>query len=155
LGQHQSLTPQDIVDVDALYRQHIDIGNVARSGAEIRFDLGAVDNECAFKPKLAELLRQRLCLCVFYGRLVEHDDATVLVLRQQSVLERERAYLLRQFGRMAAHNGTEGTTAAAELRYAGRAVTRAASALLRIHLLAGPPDFGAALRLVCAALALR
>src|SRR5262249_5067268 len=56
---------------------------------------------------------------------------------------------------MAAHNRTESATTATELRYAGRAVTGAASALLRIHLLTGPPDFGAALRLVCPALALR
>src|SRR5215831_17006731 len=33
-------------------------------------------------------------------------------------------------------------------------MTRAASALLRIHLLAGPPDFRATLGLACAALAL-
>src|SRR5262249_44454347 len=134
---------------------HVDIRNVARSCAEIRFDLGAVDDECTFKPKLAELLRQCLRLGVFHGRFVEHDDATVLGLRRQSVLERERTYLLGQFDGVAAHNGTESATPPAELRYAGRAVTRTASALLRIHLLTGPPDFGATLRLVRPALALR
>src|SRR5438477_12907117 len=46
------------------------------------------------------------------------------------------------------------STAAAELRHAGRAVTGAAGALLLVHLLAGAPDVGAALHLVGAGLTL-
>src|SRR5437588_11357044 len=70
------------------------------------------------------------------------------------MLERERANLLRQAGGMGAHHRTERTAAAAELRHAGRAVTGTAGALLLVHLLAGSPDIGAALRLVGAGLAL-
>src|ERR1019366_6682491 len=55
---------------------------------------------------------------------------------------------------MAAHHRAEGASAAAELRHARRAVTGAAGALLRIHLLAGAPDFRAVLGLMRAALAL-
>src|SRR5260370_19777406 len=52
------------------------------------------------------------------------------------------------------HHRTEGTAAAAELRHPCRAVTRTAGALLLVHLLAGAPDFGAALGLVGPGLAL-
>src|ERR1039457_7385080 len=55
---------------------------------------------------------------------------------------------------MTAHHRAEGASAAAELRHACRAVTSAAGAFLRIHLLAGAPDFRAVLGLVRAALAL-
>src|SRR5664280_3348622 len=55
---------------------------------------------------------------------------------------------------MAAHHRAEGASAAAELRHARRAMTGAAGALLRIHLLAGAPDFRAVLGLMRAALAL-
>src|SRR5579862_4266706 len=68
--------------------------------------------------------------------------------------KRERADLLRQVGCMRAHDRTERTATTAELRHAGRAVTGAAGALLLIHLLASAPDFGAALGLVRASLAL-
>src|SRR6187431_727464 len=46
------------------------------------------------------------------------------------------------------------TSAAAELRHPGRAVTGTAGALLLVHLLAGAPDVGATLRLVGAGLTL-
>src|SRR5471032_331208 len=68
--------------------------------------------------------------------------------------QRQRANLLRQRECVAAHHRTERAAAAAELRHAGRAVTRTAGALLLVHLLAGAPDIGAPLRLVGAGLAL-
>src|SRR5882672_5815036 len=68
--------------------------------------------------------------------------------------KRQRTNLLRQREGMRAHHGAERTAAAAELRHPGRAVTRTAGALLLVHLLAGAPDIGAALRLVGAGLAL-
>src|SRR4029450_175583 len=70
------------------------------------------------------------------------------------MLERKRPHLLRQVGRVRANHRTERTATAAELRHAGRAVTGAAGALLLVHLLAGAPDIGAALRLVRSGLAL-
>src|SRR5690242_14943105 len=62
--------------------------------------------------------------------------------------QRQRTHLLRQVMRMAANNRAERTTAAAELRYTGRAVARVAGALLLEHLLAGAPDFRTALGLM-------
>src|SRR6059058_4785182 len=97
---------------------------------------------------------QRLDLGVLYLRIVDHDQAAVLGLRRQGMLERQRAHLLRQVGRVRANHRTECTAAAAELRHAGRAVTRTAGALLLVHLLAGAPDVGATLGLVGAGLPL-
>src|SRR6267154_3387142 len=97
---------------------------------------------------------QRLGLGVLDLRIIDHDQAAVLGLRRQSVLERQRAHLLRQVGRVRANDRTEGTATAAELRHASRAVTGTAGALLLVHLLAGTPDIGAALRLVRSGLAL-
>ena len=79
-------------------------------------DLGAVDDQRVLKPELAELRGQRLGLGVLRGQLVDHDDAAVLGLGRQRVLERERAHLLRQIDGVAAHDRTESTAAAAELR---------------------------------------
>src|SRR3954447_23296274 len=97
---------------------------------------------------------QRLGLGVLDLRIVDHDQAAVLGLGRQSMLERQRAHLLRQVGRMRANHRTERTATAAELRHAGRAMTSTAGALLLVHLLAGAPDIGAALRLVRSGLAL-
>src|ERR1700754_2145509 len=66
--------------------------------------------------------------------------------------KRECADLLRQIGCMRAPHGAERPSPPTELRHAGRAVTSAAGALLLVHLLAGAPDLGAALRLVRASL---
>src|SRR5205085_12487057 len=97
---------------------------------------------------------QRLGLGVLDLRIVDHDEAAVLGFRRQRMLERQRAHLLRQVGRVRANHRTERTATAPELRHAGRAVTSAAGALLLVHLLAGAPDIGAALRLVRSGLAL-
>src|SRR5580692_8254023 len=62
--------------------------------------------------------------------------------------KRQRANLLRQGKGVRTHHRAERTAAAAELRHPSRAVTRAAGALLLVHLLSGAPDIGAALDLV-------
>src|SRR4029453_8241501 len=64
------------------------------------------------------------------------------------------APLLRQGEGVRAHHRTECTATAAELRNTGRTVTSTAGALLLVHLLAGAPDIGAALRLGRAGLTL-
>src|SRR5229473_5900171 len=70
------------------------------------------------------------------------------------VAKRQRTNFFRQGKRVRAHDGAESTAAATELRHPGRTVTRAAGALLLVHLLAGAPDIGAALGLVRAGLPL-
>src|SRR5436305_5610400 len=59
--------------------------------------------------------------------------------------QRERAHFLRQVDRMIARMRTKRPAAAAEQVRARRAVTGAAGALLRVHLLAGAPDVRAVL----------
>jgi hypothetical protein len=107
------------------------------------------------ESELAEWFGQRLGFGIFYGRLVEHDDAAVFRLRRQRMLERERANFLRQVNRMATHQRSKSTTTAPELRHARGAMACATGPLLRVHLLAGPPDFAAVFGLVGAALTFR
>src|SRR5215469_5214205 len=71
------------------------------------------------------------------------------------MLERERAYLLRQANGVTARVRAERAAAAAKQIDARGAVARRAGALLPIHLLAGARDLGPILDLVGAALALR
>ena len=124
-----------------------------RRVTKVGLDLRAVNNQRALEPKLAELLCQRLRFVVLQTGLVEHDDAAILSLRRQRVLERECTNLLWQIERVAAHHRSESAAAATELRYACGAVACATGALLRIHFLARAPDFTAVFGLVCAALA--
>src|SRR5262249_20919904 len=87
-------------------------------------------------------------------RIVDHDEPAVLGLGGQRMLERQRTDLLRQVSGVRTHDRTEGTTAATELRPAGRARTGTARAPLPGHSLSGGPGLRAALRLVGAGLAL-
>src|SRR5262249_50817088 len=125
-GQHEGLAPQDVVHVDALHRQNVDIRNVARGSAEVRFDLGTIDNQRVFKAKLTKLLYQPAGLAVLHRCLLEHDDAAVLRLRRKGMLERECPHFFRQLDGVAAHDRPERTTSTAELRHPRRTVTRTA-----------------------------
>src|SRR6185436_16532025 len=118
---------------------------VAGGVGEADIDLGAVDDQSAAPTELLEVRGKLLGLGVLHAGLVEHDDAAVLGLGRERVLERERTDLLRQADLMAAHHRAERTAAAPELGNARGAVTGAAGALLRVHLLAGAPDIGAVL----------
>ena len=113
-----------------------------------------VDDQRVGDVELRETFGQGLGLGFLDLRAVDHDEPAVLGLGGQRVLERQRTDFLGQVGGMRTHHRAERTTAAAELRHAGRAVTGATGALLLVHLLAGAPDLGAALRLVRAGLAL-
>src|ERR1700736_4332415 len=97
---------------------------------------------------------QRLGLGGLEASRFDDDQAAVFCLCGKRMAKRQRANLLRQIGGVRANHRTEGTAAAAELRHSRRAVTRSAGALLLVHLLAGAPDFRAALGLVGPRLAL-
>src|SRR4029077_10724800 len=101
-----------------------------------------------------EMSDQHLGLGVLDLRTINDDQAAVLGLSRQGMLERQRTDLLRQVRRVRATPRTERTAPAAELRHPGRAVTSTAGALLLVHLLAGAPDFSASFRLVRAGLTL-
>src|SRR5215510_7210964 len=154
LGQHQRVPAQDVVDVDALNRQHVDVRNVARGEPKAGIDLGAVDNQRVLKAELVEMRLQRLGLALRHGGPVEHDDAAVLGLGRQGMPQRERANLLGKVDRMATRRRPERAATAAEEVDLGGAMTGRAGALLPIHLLAGAIDLGAVLDVVGAGLAL-
>src|SRR5262249_37027722 len=87
------------------------------------------------------------------SRFIEHDEAAVLSLGGQGVLEGQRAYLLGKTDRVATRRGSERAAAAAEEIDPGRPMTCRAGALLPVHLFPGPVDFAAVLDVVRAALA--
>src|SRR5689334_15752446 len=71
------------------------------------------------------------------------------------MLERQCAYLFRQFNCVAAHDRSECTAATPELRHARRTVPRTTGPFLGVHLFTGAPDLRAPFGLVGAALTLR
>src|SRR5580704_17534167 len=97
---------------------------------------------------------QRLGLGGLERGRFNHDQAAVLDLGRERMTTRQRANFLGQSKRMRARPRAERTAAATELRHPVRSVTCTAGALLLVHLLAGAPDIGAALRLVRAGLTL-
>src|SRR3954453_10430466 len=97
---------------------------------------------------------QRLCLGGVELRRFDHQQPAVLCLGRKRMAKRQGANLLWQVDRVRTHHGAERAATATELRHPGRAVTRAASALLLVHFFAGAPDVRAALGLVGPGLAL-
>src|SRR6516162_8880811 len=108
----------------------------------------------AGEPELGEALLQCAGLAILHGCLLEHDDAAVLGLGGQCMLERERAHLLGKINRVAARRGPERAAAAAEQIDPRGAVAGGAGALLPVHFLAGAVDLAAVLDVVGAALTL-
>src|SRR5208282_4508491 len=133
--QHQLLPAQDIVDIDAPDRQYVDIRDVAGGGAHARRNFGAVDDQRVGETKLLELAAQRLGLGLRQAQRLDDDDAVILGLGRERVLERQRPDLLRQADGMAARLRAERAAAAAEQIDAGGAVAGGAGALLPVHLL--------------------
>src|SRR6185436_3542055 len=154
LGQHELPAPQNVIDVDALDRQHVDIGNAARGETEVVLDLGAVDDQGVVETELLEALLQLAGLGFLQRERIDDDDRAVLGLGRERVAQRERAHLLRHAYLVAARGRTERTAAAAEQVHARRAVTGLTGALLLVHLLARAPDFRTVLHVMGAALAL-
>ena len=56
LGKHQRIAAQDVVDVRALLRQHIDMGDVGRRAGEIGVDFGTADHQDTGDAESAEVL---------------------------------------------------------------------------------------------------
>src|SRR4051794_37450632 len=145
LGQNQSAPPQNVIHVDALDRQHVDIRNVAGGLAEIRCELGTIDDECVHQAELSEAALQLFGLAILHGRLVEHDDAAILGFGRKRVPQGERAYLLGQADLVATRRRAERSATTTEQVDAMRAVAGGAAAFLPRQLLAGAPDLGAIL----------
>ena len=126
-------------------------GRLRAARGEVRVDLGAVDDQRVLERRpWRKAPRSALVLASASVGALPDDELAGLRLGRQRVAQRERAHLLRQVVRVAAHDRTHRAAAAAELRHARRAVTGAAGALLLVHLLAGAMDVGAPERLVVA-----
>ncbi|MNC96098.1 hypothetical protein D3C83_133810 [compost metagenome] len=75
------MTAQDVDDVDALHRQHVDLRNVARGESEILIEFGAVDDQRVLPLELAERLAERGGLGLLAGDAVDNHQFTRLGLR--------------------------------------------------------------------------
>src|SRR5262249_21678236 len=98
---------------------------------------------------------QRLGLGFLHAERLDHQNAAVLGLGGERMLERERAHLLRQANGVTAGVRAEGAAAAAEQIDARGAMARRAGAFLPVHFLAGARDLRPVFDLVGAALTLR
>ena len=130
LGQHQLVAAQDVVDVDALDRQHVDVRNVARRQNEILVELGTVDDQRIAPLELGEVARA-LRSCRWPRRLSRIDDLARLRLGRERMTQSERTDLLGHVDGVAARLGPN---ALPPPRHCGAllAVTGAAGALLLV-----------------------
>src|SRR5690606_35702316 len=154
LRKDQRAAAKNVIDVDALNRQHVDVRNVGCSALEAGVDFGATDYQCVGKAKLCQVIDQNLGLGVLQKQVVNDDQVLCLCLGGESVTQAKRPHLLRQLVLMATSNRPVCLTTTAELRCASGRVTSAAGALLAVHLCTGTSNFRTALRLVRALLAL-
>src|SRR5262249_27793552 len=155
LGEHQALAAENVVDVDALHRQHVDVGDVASRQGEGRLNFAPIDDERVGEREPAEALFEALGLAVARYRPVEHYDLARLGLGGERMLQSQRAHLLGQFDGVAPWFGAEHLAAAAPLGHRLVAMTGIARALLPVHLLARDGDFRPVLHVMRAGHALQ
>src|SRR5688572_17857125 len=133
---------QNVVDVGADSREHVDAREIAGRALEARVDRFAVDHQhLAVPARLVEHALERLGLGVLELKRVDHDQA-VLGLGRERHLEAERADLLVERLLELAQASTVSLAAADEDRGAAIAVTSRAAALLATPLLAGARNVG-------------
>src|SRR5579875_1969438 len=154
LGENKLLAAQNVVDVDALDRQHVDLGNVARRLAEMGLRLGPVDDQRIGEAELGEIRLERFGLGFADLGIGPDYDSTVARLCRERMFQGKHAHFLRQVMRMRAHERTEGAAAATELRHPRGTMASIAGPLLPVHFLARAGDLAAPLRLVGAGAAL-
>src|SRR5579872_836650 len=146
--QHQGVAAEDVVDVGALLRQHVDLREVARGAREALVELRAVDDQHRAPAELLEALRELLGLAGLDRGALQHDQLALGLLRRERAQEAQAPDLLLQAEAVVARNGAEDHRAAAELRRAEAALAGAAGALLPPGLLGGALDIRDALGLV-------
>ena len=71
LGEHQDITAEDVINICALFRQNVDMWDIACGFGEVFIEIGAVDDEGLFDAELREFLRQRLGLVAVELRRIE------------------------------------------------------------------------------------
>src|SRR5271166_450634 len=154
-GQDQCVPAQDVIDIGALLRQHIDARQVAGGAREPFLDRRPVDDQHRIPAERLKPRSQRFGLGLVDMGRVDHDELTLALLRRQRRLEAESAHLLLQVECVAADNRPENSGPAAKLRRPQAALAGAAGALLFIGFFGGPLNFADSLRLVVSGAALR
>src|SRR5487761_1067561 len=146
--QDQRVAAQNVINVGALLRQHIDPRQIAGGAGEALLDARSVDDQYRVPAERVEPLPQQPGLGLGDMGGVDDDQLAFAVLGRQRGLEAEPADLLLQAEFVAAHDRSEDARAAAELRRAQAALTGAPGALLPVGLARGAADIADPLGLV-------
>src|SRR5271167_4687850 len=147
-GEDERVPPQDVVDIGALLRQHVDPRQISCGPREIRVDRRAIDDQHRTPAERRQSGPQRFGLSVFGPGGVDDHELALAVLRRQRGLEAEPAHFLLQVEGVAAHDRAKNPGAAAELRRAQAPLTGAARALLLVGFFGRALDVADALGLV-------
>ncbi len=134
-GDRQHVVAQDVVDVGADRRQHVDAGDVAAGAQEPRVHR-MIDDQRRTPAQRLQLLRQFAGLGRAAGGVEHHQLALRLLLRQRRD-QPKPPHLLVQAVFVRVRHRTMHHAAAAELRRAQAALPRIAGALLAVRLLRG------------------
>src|SRR5579883_2527095 len=138
--EHERIAAQNVVDVDARLRQHVDLGQVARRAGELLVDRSTRDDQHGVPAELLELRAERLGLGVLLLGFVDHPELALGLICRERTLETQPANLLLQAVAVVAHHRPEDHRATAELRRAQTALPRPPGALLAPGLLGGALD---------------
>src|SRR5271163_2216309 len=149
-GEDKHVAPQDVVDIGALLRQHVDPRQISRGPRKILVDRRAVDNQHRIPAEHRQSTPQRLGLGFFGPGGVDDHELALAVLRRQRGLEAESAHFLLQIEGVTAYDRAKNPGAAAKLRRAQAALTGAARPLLLVGLFGRALDVADALGFVCA-----
>src|SRR5271169_4401468 len=147
-GEDEHVAPQDVVNIGALLRQHVDPRQISRGSGEILVDRRAVDDQDRIPAEHRQSGPQRLSFGFFGPGGVDDHELALAVLRRQRGLETEPAHFLLQAEGVAAHHRAKNPGAAAKLRRAQAALTGAARTLLLIGLFGRALDVADAFGLV-------
>src|SRR3569623_503012 len=153
--QHQRVMLQDVVDIGAGGRQHVEVPQIARSQCEAGVDRIAVDEQRGLaEAELFQIALERLGLAVLHRQAVHDHQRAGLGVARQRHFQAQRANLLVERRVEVANASTVRLAAADEHRGAAIAVTRGAAALLAAELLARAGNVGALTRTACGGAAL-
>ena len=135
LDQHD-VRPQDVIRRHVAVRHDVHVRQVAAAQEHVRLHAVREDEHLlSATPSRPTSAEHRLRLRRVVVELVDHVDRVLARARVERALARQRAHLARHVLRVAARDRTEHRAAAHPVRRAGRALTRAARALLLPRLL--------------------
>ena len=136
---------KDVVNIGALLRQHVDIGQVGGRAGEIGVELRPVDDQRRAPAQSRDPLGQRRSLVVVRLRGIENDQLSFLALARQRRTQREPAHFLGQLVRVVARLGPESHRSAGELGRPAAAVAGTTGTFLLVGLGGGSANLADAL----------